>query len=236
MSGRKFGAFLFVLAVGCAITASFLVINMVNSYRDVAVVVKVNKDIPPFTAITDKDISTEEVPKAVISSKTVTDSRKLVGKYSRTWIPSGTIVQTDQLSSVENAGDGVALPLSEMKKGDMRAVGIPEQFIQVLGSGIKDQDHLDLVGVFQDENQSEKISFAKTIAYGVRVLRINNKEQGGGVIVAVTAKQAEELALAMNYGKLVVSLTPYEFESKPLPGTFLQSLYITHTKGGNTPK
>jgi Flp pilus assembly protein CpaB len=220
MRSKKFGFSLFVLAMVSALTASVMVVHFVDSYRQVKTVVSAKKDILPYAQISPEDIEKKEVAVASTNASTLLDSNQAVGKFTRTIIPAGQILSQKELSTVENVNGGVALPLSEFKKGELRAIGVPEEFVHVLGANIKDQDHVDLVGVFSHD----KVIFSKTLAYGVPVLRKNPIDQGGGVIVAVTAEQAQEIALAMNNGKLVVSVTPYQFDAKPLPSTNLDTL------------
>jgi Flp pilus assembly protein CpaB len=217
---RKFGFFLFLLAIGTAISASVMVVHFVNSYRQVKTVVSAKKDIPPYTQITPDDVEKIEVAIASTDANTLLDLSQAVGKYTRTLVPAGQTLSQKEISTVANANGGVSLPLSEFHKGELRAIGIPEDFVHVLGASVKDQDHVDLVGVFS----RDKVIFSKTLAYGVPVLHKNPMDQGGGMIVAVTAQQAQEIALAMNNGKLVVSVTPYHFDTKPLPSTNLDTL------------
>jgi len=224
MKGKKFGVFLFVLALVCALVASTMMVKVIDSYRNVKQVVRVINDIPPYTQIKKEDVEWTEVPEAATTETTITELNAVVGKYSRTLIPKGNLVDIGNLSTLENAKAGVALPLSEFNNKKMRAIGLPEEFIKVISGNIGPGDHVDLIAVFSED----KKLFSKTIAYGVQVLQKNLIDDGGGVVVAVTAQQAEQLALAMNFGKIVVSVTPYEFESEKLQGTSIDSLSITN--------
>jgi len=230
MKTKKFGLFLFVVAIGFAFIASYLAVQTVQSYKNVGYVIKVVKDIPPYSKIEEQDIQKAEVPMAAISESAETDPQQVIGKYSNTFIPSGAILDKNTIATVQSQNGGVAVPLSDKKSKDIRAMGLPEDYVQVLGEQVKDQDHVDLIGIFNHEDQS----FAKTIAQGVEILRRNPKDQGGGIIVAVTTKQAEEISLAMSFGKLVVAVTPYQFENKSLKGTYLESLFLSgmDEKGG----
>jgi Flp pilus assembly protein CpaB len=222
MRSKRFGTLLFVVAIGFALIASFTAIHVVQAYQKVGQVIKAKTNIEPYSKITDKDVERTTVPLAAITPSSVTNASKVVGKFSKSFIPSGAIVDTNEIATVDGANGGVSVPLSDMNKQDMRAIGIAEEYVHILGDQLKDQDHVDLVGLFT----RDKESFAKTIAQGVTVLKRNPQDKGGGAIVAVTAKQAEEISLAISFGKLVVSLTPYKYQNQPLQGTYLESLYI----------
>jgi len=95
----------------------------------------INKD----QEITDDLLSTEDLPKNLVTEKMITDKQVLLGKFAASSIPQGWPMSLDMIADRPNTGSSkVILP------GQV-AISIPIKRIDMVGYGIKDGDYVDVI-------------------------------------------------------------------------------------------
>ena len=95
----------------------------------------INKD----QEITDDLLSTEDLPKNLVTEKMITDKQLLIGKFAASSMPQGWPLSLDMVVDRPNTGGSkVILP------GQV-AISIPIKRIDMVGYAIKDGDYVDVI-------------------------------------------------------------------------------------------
>ncbi len=212
-----------VLALAAAlIAATFAYLYLGSLSRRVPVVVAA-RDFPAFTTLDASYLDTVLLPPAAVLPTTLGRVGDAAGKVSLVPRVAGEQILAPSLASGGEPGQYRAGLAPEE-----RALYLPAG--SVLGGwlGVKRGDYVDLVVVLEGTG--------RCLAQGLEVLEVISGEQGGsvlngrseppaGVLLRVTPGAAEEIALAVEYGKVYYSITGYAGVVVPTSGAWLERLY-----------
>lgn len=112
---------------------------------------------------------------------------------------------------------------------NLRAGEIPIDSIVGMIDGMKEGDKIAVTSVFIEENDlQEKIRRTETIFDYIHVLGIKKPTENskGGLVIALTQRQFEALALAREKGKFYIALMPFGVEKPVGHPEILSDLYV----------
>lgn len=223
--------YLLIGTVIFACLAAFVAVKGFNQYTTAVPVVTMAVDKPAFSKLDTSDLKIIQVSKSAVQSGMFSASQPVVGKFTKTFIPAGTLLSKNMLaedkivkpSADTNNTDAVptenplALSLTDLKHPELRAYTIPVDQIQGLGGNIVAGDKIDVTGAMKlplGVGSSEQ-PVAKIIARGRTVLGIvKNSNQICGVTIAVSPQEAQDIIFALLNGRVSVGLNPYESNQK----------------------
>lgn len=224
-----------ILGAIFSVLTPILAVNFINSETYPEKEIVAVQDIPPYTKVTQEMVAIKKVPKGAVPNDALQDVKDVVGKYVRTNVGAGHIVQRSHFASV--TGDSEAVAVTDQKDPYLRGFLLPFSLFQskkMIAVG----DHIDLISVI---NSKDKGNVVSVIGKRVPILAINLPENGyesGTVMVGVDSLLQEKISYALTAGKLYVSLMPYDGKSPDqLPSvdvtTFgaASSVQIMPTKG-----
>jgi len=136
-----------VLIIVVLIAVAFLVVQGIGPFAKVDVsptapiekIVVARQPINQADEITDALLSTEDLPKNLVTEKMITDKQSLIGKFAVASIPQGWPLSLDMVSDrPATGGSKVILP------GQV-AISIPLSRVEMVGYGVKDGDYVDII-------------------------------------------------------------------------------------------
>jgi Flp pilus assembly protein CpaB len=204
---KKPGLFFFLLALILALLASFLAVAAVNSFNRQTTVYVPTKEIAPYTKITPDLVTQTSVPAASIIGTRINDLSEMNGKYTNTAIHMQTPITKELLTS--SPGGDLTAELSSQKRLDVRALPIPVTPVTGFGGKLAVGDRIDFIATTDAVTNQGNTMMTSTVAQNIPVL--SRVEDGGklvGVVVEVTAQQAQDISHYMETGKLKFSLQP----------------------------
>lgn len=208
----KFTGMMFIiLAIACASIAAFIVVQAGIKAAPTVPVLQVKEDIAPGDFVQDKvttiKVASSSVPKGAI--KPGADLSKAVAKHG---LSQGDILRVDHLIDEKIDSGLLSARLRALGDSNLRAAELPIDSVAGMLGGMKAGDRIDVIAVYEEENGNIKNLISKTILtnrqlIGVRVPQ--DSSSGGSLVVAVTAQEAETLALYREKGKLFITLKPF---------------------------
>jgi Flp pilus assembly protein CpaB len=206
----RMSRWMFISGAIFSVLTPIMAVNFINSETYPEKEVVATQDIPPYTKITQEMVTIKRVPKGAVPSDAIQDVRDVVGKYVRTNVGTGHIVQRSHFASV--TGDSEAVAVTDQKDPYIRGFLLPFSLFQskkmmVVG------DHIDLISVINSKDKGPVVS---VLGKRIPILAVNLPENGyesGTVMVGVDSLLQEKIAYALTAGKLYVSLTPYDGKS-----------------------
>lgn len=205
-----FGAFQYMRTVEATYQLS-------GNYTQVATA---KQTIPARATIQGSMLEFVEVPVEYVMPGAILDPADAVGKLARSDIFPGEQVMTQKLMSREDQQGGLAVKVAEGK----RAVSIPVGYVSALHGLLEVNDLVDVLVTFRYEVETrnpetgstdEKTYTAtSTIIHHVPVLAIDARMVNGGdkpgepetVTLMVAPEEAQQIALAIQYGSIQLSL------------------------------
>lgn len=209
------------MAVGCALLAGVLTLGIISDRQGTEPVAVLNKDLPPFTVITDADLAVISMARVAIHPAAVRSPSALSGRLSAHPLYAGEQVLVGRLLEQDQGVDFLAALLP----GE-RAMAVPLALGAAIAGAVKPYDHVDLVYVASHSKTGT--STAKLLLKGGLVLAVWAPRQPAargtgtddfkGLVVAVSQAQAEALAHALEYGRIYALLVPPSEAPKRLRG------------------
>jgi Flp pilus assembly protein CpaB len=195
-----------------ALVAGWLTFAYVRSAAPTEVVAAATRDIQPFTMVGPNDIALEARPKAAVPKDALTTKSGTAGLTARGLLLKGDVIRSGYLSS--QSGSALTANLATMPS--LRVISLTPETMEGLSDQVSVGDRLDLLGVMQISNGKVNETRIGILASGVSVVAVTPRQansslgggqNGGNVLIAVTANQAEAIKLAQSTGKVFVMLT-----------------------------
>lgn len=215
-----------LIALAAAGAAAYIVVGVINAKpAQVAVAPAPPKPAPqievlvsarairPGTLLQQADMTWQPWPAGGVSPGfVVKDPEKqvdLIGHVSRTAIAPGLPIIPDTLVKPGDRGF-----LAAVLKPGMRAISIPVDATTGVSGFVFPGDHVDIILTFSTGGQGNDNLASQTVLDDLRVIATDQKtvQQNGQVTVyktatvEVTTEQAEKIALALQLGRLSLSL------------------------------
>jgi pilus assembly protein CpaB len=148
-----------------------------------------------------------------------------LGRVTATEVVAGEQVLQVRVRSREEVGPGCDLA------PHLRAMLLPIPVERWGGGVLQRGSRVDVVFVSHDRGQPQ---LARVLLSGVRVLGVRDERGQAwagkaaplGVLVAVTAEEAERLAFALEHGSLYLVLCPFEPEPAATAGVSWENLFL----------
>ena len=148
-------------------------------------------------------VAVTQMPAVAVHPKAVTDPATVVGKVLRRDVEAGEPLLLTDVAPGEGAG------LSLYLQGDQHAFFVPARLEEGLGGAVQPGDRVDVIFVGGQGSGA----VARTLLENLPVLQVRDEEgrrweEGRplGVLLAVSADQAERLAYALTYGRVYLAL------------------------------
>jgi pilus assembly protein CpaB len=218
---------LLIAAVTCFATYNYVL----GLDRRVAVVVAAAA-LPEFTLLEPGALRLVQLPEGGVHPRAVSSPDELLGKVLTVPVEPGQQILVTQVRTPGTLGTDNQF-VAVLGPGE-RAMMIPVPLGQAVGGGLASRDRVDVI--FVADQARLGFAFARVLLQGLRVLDVSG-DRGGtsaatrhgapdGVVVAVTPKQAERLAFALEHGTLyLVTAGGREEPSVATQGTFLETLF-----------
>lgn len=214
---------LLVAAITGALAYSYL--QELDARVDVVVAAR---DLPERAQLDSEAVRVVSLPAAAVHAAAVRRTEDAVGRYLAAPVAEGEVLLAHRLSDQGTHG-----ALLAALDGHHRAIFVATSLAQGVGAAVRPRDRVDVI--FVPDEQRAGVAGARTLLRQVTVLDVRDDRgaslQGGsedaelaGVILRVPAKEAEKLALAMEYGKLYLSLTGPGTQPAATPGASLTEL------------
>jgi pilus assembly protein CpaB len=212
---------LMIVAIVCGLAASYMTSRVIadrgnqNTEEKVTVLVA-KQNLPMATKITDPEKLFEEkqFTKGEEPKKAIRDFDQLKGKFLNKPLSAEQFVTPDDVDDKNNG------TLASMLQPGMRAVGIKVTTEDVAGGFVQPHTRVDIMSVIQ---RSENETYAKMILQNILVLAVDQQAVRDPekqamipttVTVEVTPEQAEKLGLAMQLGRIKLTLRALGDEQK----------------------
>lgn len=229
-----------ILAIVSAVITALLLFVYLNSLNkteepDRSSVVVAASEIPADTVITSDMITQAQIPSEAVLADAITDPSQILGRFSK-----ATIYPGEQMlkSKLVLAGESLDDTLAYAIEPGMRAITISVDQISGLSYMITPGNHLDIIGYFLQEIDSQKTSRVMTVLENITVLAVDDvltesgkrnseNSQYVSITLEVTPKQALELSMAAAEGQLTAILrSPVDEDLTNLPGITLENILV----------
>ncbi|WP_157833561.1 Flp pilus assembly protein CpaB [Desulfotruncus alcoholivorax] len=201
----------YLLLIGL-ILAGFVAYGVVNflymATNSVPVVVAKNK-IMPYTVIKADDLEIKQLPRAAVQPTMFPAIQPIVGKYARTVIPAGYPVSADVFTEGNSASGSLTAVLNELNDKTLRAKSFPIDKVGALNGKIGIGDKVDVIGAMKLPLGGVQQPMAQIIARDVPVL----DQFDGGITLALTPQQAQDLQFALIEGTISLQLCGADADS-----------------------
>lgn len=227
MRGSRSIILAFIAAAFVALTIYFALASV-----DARVVVLVAaQDVPALTQLQSRHLRTASLPGAAVLPHALTYEDQAAGRYALVPLFCGEQVIDERLSRPGATGGSVAAALGP----GQRAMFVPAPPDAGLGGVLRSGDRVDAIFVSGGSRDAEGV--ARVFLRGVTVLDMiaasgqpaaaaGRGDPTAGAVLAVSAAQAERLALALEAGTVYLIASCYGAESEPdSPGAVLQDLF-----------
>ncbi len=229
-----------LLAIVSAVITALLLFVYLNSLSitdepEKTSVVVAASEIPADTVITSDMITQADLPSEAVLADAMTDSTLVVGRFSRETIyPGEQMLKSKLVLAGESQNDTLAYAVEP----GMRAITISVNQISGLSYMITPGNHVDIIGYFLQEINTEKTSRVMTVLENITVLAVDDvlKESGkrndestqyASITLEVTPKQALNLSMAAAEGQLTVILrSPVDEDLTNLPSITLENILV----------
>lgn len=235
------GKYALLLALVCGLLAAWANWQVVKAQEEKAPVLKVVREIQPYTAISAEAVRVEMIPKDAVPEGALTTVEALKDQYSRTALIAGDIIRDKHLVKAE--GSNLSARLAAESRPDLRAMAIQVNDSTSVAGTVREGDPVDILVAIESGSGNNAGTLAKIIAQRVPVLLVQKGSDGGlgssgsgmTVVLQVTPQQAEELAFAQAQGMVWLITTPYQVEGDQVVETTGIDAKTFMAKYGNTP-
>ncbi len=205
-----------VLGIIMALVAAFFVVKGQEYYNKlVPAVYSFNQAIAPFTKIKEDDLTIVKIPRIVAQQQGVFIRKEdVIGKISKTTIPSQTPVYKEQIFEFKNNNSILAANLSQINDPGVVAYTIPTNQVSAVGGKIVANDIVHIIATMETqlENTGKKTYISKIIVPYAKVIDVIGKDAGiKGLTFVLRPEQVLDIECAMKIGKISFSLLPYEY-------------------------
>lgn len=213
MRQRSGGMVILVISIVAGLLAALLSVSFLKGVSKTTTVLVVTKEIQPFTPLSSDMFAFQQLPGASVPADAITDVGALNGRYARTLLLPGTVIRQGHLAAFAGGAGSLAAKLTEMSKGDMRAVAIPVDNATGVGGTVQPGDRVDVMATVRIERSNGPVTtMAKVVAAGVPVLFRTAAEgtSKATVVVQVTPQQALDIAYAQTSGTIYLATVPFD--------------------------
>lgn len=205
------------VALTCAVLASVLVVRYVRQREeeagrtkvDLQPVVVATGDIPIGTRLTEKHVTVQAWPKTGVPQAAVSKPEAVLGRLVKREIAQDEPILEHRLFPKDLSGAPGIMSIVVPPGKRAMAVGVNE--VIAVSGFILPKDRVDVIAIKTDQGTSKS---TETILQNIEVLAVGNrleqeskqKVEVPTVTMAVTPKQAERLALALQDGKIHIVL------------------------------
>ncbi|MBC7338284.1 MAG: Flp pilus assembly protein CpaB [Firmicutes bacterium] len=223
MAGRWRVVGSIVLALAAAATVYFYLEGLGRRYP----VVVAAAAVPAGKVLAPGDLRVVMLPGDAIHPQAVRSLQDGLGRVTSADLVPGEQVLQSRTRPPDQAGPGADLP------PHLRAMLLPVPVERWAGGALRPGSLVDVVFVSDDPEQPD---LARVLIPAVRVLGVRDERglpwaQGKnlplGVLVAVTAEEAERLAFALEHGSLYLVLCPFEPVVVATSGANWDNLFFT---------
>jgi|GEM_PF-2105826 len=236
---------LFLLGAGLLI-----VVAMLTAYFGISTLTKeepiliANAEIKAGDPLTTDHFKLIKVPVGGIPSDAIRPDTNITGHIAVKDMNENEILRFPNVIDLENPNipmlssrlralytDDVLAETDDEELRNFRAAEIPIASITGMIDGMETGDRLAVISVFEDPETGEER--AETIFDYVDVLQLKkpSEDNPGALILALTQKQTEALALARENGSFSVSLMAYGIEKPEGHPEVLSETYINRMEG-----
>jgi Flp pilus assembly protein CpaB len=212
----------FAVAGLLALMAGVSVYSVLHAAVPSAQVFVVNRDLPPGTLVTDRDITTKQMPVGAMPAGVVTAKNGVVGHRVRFGMANGDVLRETHL--VTQASSEIPQKVSAMGD-DYRAVMVPSELVPAFERLIPG-DRLEMLAILPIQEGPKGTN--KLIALGIATVIDTPQNRGsadkGTVLVALRTADVARYALAARSGNLVVALQGAEAPTVMVPTLRLDEL------------
>jgi len=199
---KNSGIYLLLAGLILAGAASFGIMKfMYISTNSVPVVMAKNK-IMPYTTIKEEDLVIKQLPRSAVQPTMFPAIEPIVGKYARTVIPAGYPVSAEVFAEGAAVSGSLTTALNELENGKLRAKSFPISSVAALNGKVGPGDKVDVIGAMKLPLGGMQQPVAQIIATSVPVLDYFD----GGITLALTPQQAQDLEFALIEGTISLQL------------------------------
>lgn len=229
ISIKKTGLLFILMAVICGLVAVFLAYRTINSMTRKVPMLIANKSIIAGDPLHREDFQIVNVPISGRPEDAILPEHKLEGLVALKDMNLKDILRTANVVDLEKKDLPIlstrlrainnSLEYDQEELGDdvakLRAGEIPIESIVGMLDGMKEGDQIAVTSVYLDDitegQKTYKIRRTETIFDFIYVLGIKSPSDNskGSVVIALTQKQFEALALAREKGKFYIALLPF---------------------------
>ena len=187
-------------------------------------VVAAARDLPAGHMLEASDLAVQRWPSASVPNGRFTSAGKLAGRVLRTPITKGEVILAGKL-----AQEGLAGGLSAILPDGFRAMTLKVDEIVGVGGYLQAGDHVDVL-LTVDQGSFREDPVTSTVLKDIPVLTVGAKVIGEekdkkakrakvtAVTLKLTPEQAEQMAMAMLVGRVVLSLRNQKDGESPATG------------------
>lgn len=243
ISIKKTGFLFIFTAVVCSLLAVFFAYFSINKITEKVPMLVANTNIVAGDPLLKENFQVVNIPVSARPKDAILPTHELSGLVALKDMSKNDILRYENVVDLEQKElpvlstrlRAVADSLTKSETLDseevmnLRAAEIPIDSIIGMISGMKEGDKIAVTSVYIEETDAkEKIRRTETIFDFIHVLGIklpsdNNK---GNVVIALTQKQFEALALAREKGKFYIALMPFGLNKPEGHPEILSDLYI----------
>lgn len=241
---KSTGILFIVIAIVCSLTAVIIAYTQINKITKKSPMLVANKYIVAGDPLTKEMFDVVQIPVGGIPQDAIRSDVDLdkfiaikdmgekdilryenVADLNEKDLP----VLSTRLRAIEKDSINSSEEYDDEKLKNLRAAEIPIDSIIGMLDGMKAGDQIAVTSVFIEENKmGDKIRQTETIFDYIRIIGIkppvdNSK---GTLIIALSQKQFEALALAREKGKFYIALMPLGIEKAENHPEILSNLYI----------
>lgn len=217
------GAGLYFAAAGLlALLAGVSVYAVLHAAVPTAVVYVAGRDMPPGSLLTERDVTTRQMPAGALPDGAVTRKEALVGRRVRFGMSNGDVLRETHL--ITQAASEIPQKVSAMGE-DYRAVMVPADQVPAYDRLIPG-DRLELLAVIpiQDGPKGTNKVMPLGIATVLDTPQSRGSSEKGSVLVALRSEDVSRYTLATRSGNVVAVLQGSEPPAKLVPSLRLDEL------------
>ncbi|MDF2629910.1 MAG: hypothetical protein K0R39_3741 [Symbiobacteriaceae bacterium] len=215
MRQRSSGMVILVVSIVAGLLAALLSVSFLKGVARSTTVLVATQEISAFTPLSASMFTVQQMPSAAVPADAIREVSALTGRYARTIILKGTVIQQGHLATASGAAGSLAAKLTETGAAGMRALAIPVDNATGVGGTVQPGDKVDIIAAVRVERQNAPATtISKVIAKGIPVLHRTEAEgtAQATVVVMVTPQLAEEIAYAQLAGKIYLATNPYRVD------------------------
>lgn len=218
------GKWRMVASLLLALAAALTVYRFLEGLGERLPVVVAAAPLPAGKVLAPGDLRVTMLPRDAVHPQALRSLADGLGRVTATELLAGEQVLQARVRSGEGAG-----PCYDLAP-DLRAMLLPVPAERWGGGELQRGSLVDLVFVSHERDQPQ---LARVLLSGVRVLGVRDERgqawsgKGSplGVLVAVTPREAERLAFALEHGSLYLALCPFEPQPVPTAGVNWENLF-----------